>query len=162
MPLLSDHIRAEHRGIEPHIDAILTTADAVGVVPRQILIDMIAGVLDFLQHELLPHAEQEDAAVYLAVEKAIGAAGSTNSMKREHIGIKAFVDELSDIHGVIVSKTAISDETICDLRRVLYGIHALISMHLTVEEDVYLPLLDTLPEETQHEFMAAIEGNGNH
>lgn len=162
MTTLSDHIRHEHREIEPHLDAILTTAHAVGVVPRQVLDDLVKGVLDFLRHELLPHALKEDEAIYQAVEKAIGAQGSTDSMKREHAGIKSYVDELTDLQGVLVSRSDIHEDTIRGLRRVLYGIHALVSMHLTVEEDVYLPLLDTLPNDAQQQYMATLDGSDSH
>ena len=157
--MLSDHIRTEHEGIKPHLDAILTTAHAVGEVPRPILMDMVTGVFDFLVRELLPHAEQEDAAIYTAVEKAIGVDGSTNSMKREHAGIRQYVNELIDLQGAIIANSDREDETIRSLRRVLYGLHAIISLHLTVEEDVYLPLLDSLPIEVQHHFIEELKSN---
>ena len=146
---LSEQIRQEHKNIHPHLDAILTTAHGIGEVPREIQIEMIVECLDFLLHELIPHAQQEDAELYQVVERVLGAVGSTNAMKREHVGIKAYVDELSDLHGSLVRSHEISQQTTRSLRRVLYGIHALITMHLTVEEDVYLPLLDALPQD-QH------------
>ena len=155
MNSLSEHIRQEHKNIYPHLDAILTTAHGVGEVPREIQLEMVAECLSFLLHELIPHAQHEDAALYQAVERAIGAAGSTNAMKREHVGIKAYVDELSDLHGTLTRNHESSEQTIRSLRRVLYGIHALVTMHLTVEEDVYLPLLDTLPEDQQRKLISA-------
>lgn len=161
MSMLSDHIRMEHQGIKPHLDAILTTAHAVGEVPRPILMEMVTGVFDFLIQELLPHAEQEDAAIYEAVEKAIGAAGSTKSMKREHTGIRQYVNELIDLQGTVIENKNLDDETIRSFRKVLYGLHAIITLHLTVEEDVYLPLLNSLPLEIQHHFIEEL-GNNHH
>lgn len=159
--LLSDHIRAEHQAIRPHLDAILTAAHATGEVPHAILTEMVTGVFEFLTHELLPHAELEDVAIYKAVEKAIGAEGSTNSMKREHLGIRHYIDELSDLRGTLLVRHNIDEETTRSLRCVLYGLHAIVNLHLTVEEDIYLPLLDALPAETQHHFIEELS-NGNH
>lgn len=162
MPVLSDHIRAEHKGIQPHLNAILTTAHAVGEVPVAIFLEMTEEVIDFLAHELLPHAQHEDDAIYTAVEQALGAIGATNSMKREHVGIRQYVDSLIDIRGSLKTAHSISEENVRALRRILYGLHALITMHLTVEEDVYLPLLDTLSTDTQKHFIDELSRNGHH
>ena len=160
MTTLADHIRHEHKQIHPHLDSILTAAHAVGEVPRDILIELVHEVYGFLVNELLPHARQEDTAIYMAVEQVMGSAGATNSMKREHVGIKSYVDELSELHGSLIIQHQISESTIRSLRRVLYGIHAIVMLHLTVEEDVYLPLLDTLPLESQEKLLANLKNHG--
>ena len=154
MTALSEHIREEHSHIRPHVDALLTTAHSVGEVPREILVEMVAEDLTFLMNELLPHAEQEDLAIYQAVEKAVGAKGSTSSMKREHVGIKKYIEELSHIQGTLISHHEITDSTIRFLQQVLYGLHAILTLHLTVEEEVYIPLLDTLSEDEQERFLS--------
>lgn len=44
------------------------------------------------------------------------------------------------------------------LRRVLYGLYALVKVHFAKEEEVYLPILDArLTPETAHEMFAAME-----
>lgn len=154
MTTLSDHIREEHTHIRPHVDALLTTAHSVGEVPREILVEMVREDLAFLMNELVPHAEQEDLAIYQAVENAVGAKGSTSSMKREHVGIKKYIEDLSQIQGTLISHHEITDSTVRELRQVLYGLHAILSLHLTVEEEVFVPLLDTLTDEQQQYFLA--------
>lgn len=162
MEVLSAHIRHERRGIEAHVDAVLATAHAVGAVPRLVLIVLVKVIIDFRRRELLPHTLREDEATYQAVGKAIGAKESTDTMKHEHEGIRKCVDELTDLNALLVSKSVIHEATIRELRRVLFGIHALVLMHLTVEEDMYLPLLDTLSNDAQLLFMSRLEGNGGH
>lgn len=160
MTMLADHIRSEHRDIAPHLETMLLTAHAVGEVPLHVLRDMTAVVLEFVLRELLPHANREDGVLYLAVERAYGAAGATDAMKREHREIEAHSQELSDLHGSLVIGHEVHEDTIRALRRVLYGMHAVVSLHLAVEEDVYLPLLGDHLDSSAHKDPTAAMDHG--
>lgn len=158
MTMLADHIRKEHKGIHPHLEALLAAAHAVGEVPAEVLRDLTGGSLGFLQGELLPHAAKEDGVLYSAVERSYGADGTTDAMKREHREIERFVGELSELHGAIVTGGDPGPETVRALRQVLYGLHAVISLHLKIEEEVYLPVLgDRLDPHAEHQMMVSQE-----
>lgn len=145
MNMLADHIRTEHKEIAPHLDTMLLTAHAVGEVPSHVLRDMTEVVLGFVLRELVPHSAKEDNGLYVAVDRAYGVSGATDSMRREHSEIEKYSAELSELHGALVAGHEPDEDTVRALRRVLYGMHAVISLHLAVEEDVYLRLLQDRP-----------------
>lgn len=120
---------------------MLAAADAVGAVPVSVLHDMVTGVLQFVMRELLPHAELEDRVLYAAVEKVLESPRAADTMRREHDEVGRTAQELSDLLGSLASGDELPDRLARDLRRVLYGIHAVLSLHFAKEEHVYLPLL---------------------
>ena len=142
-PTLSDHIHAEHENLRPHVQMLLTTAHAVGVVPTAVLRDMVKEVLEFLLRELEPHAQLEDGVLYGAVERALGAPQSADTMRRDHVEVSTYAQELSNLHGGLVSGHEPDDAMLRDLRRVLYGLHAVVRLHFSKEEEIYATIVST-------------------
>jgi len=96
---------------------------------------------EFLVEHLLPHAEAEDRVLYPAVEQAMGAPGATKTMSRDHVAIVRLADELGWLRGQLRGSTVTLDQAMA-LRRVLYGLHAIVKLHFEKEEELYLPVLD--------------------
>lgn len=142
MSKLADFIHHEHNTLRPHVELIRITADAVGQVPLPILRDLTNTVLGFLVRELIPHAREEREILYRTVEQATQAPGSTATMNREHLEISKLADQLGDLHALTVAEADLADRTIRDLRRVLYGLHALVNLHFLKEEEIYVDVLD--------------------
>lgn len=155
MSKLKDHIRSEHAALRPHIDLIRTTADAVGDTSLHVLRGLAESVLGFALRELLPHAERENHLLYRAVEEALHAPGATRTMSREHVEIRRFLDELTTLSSSIREGHDLDPSTIRDLRRVLYGLHAVLVLHFEKEDEVYTALLEAkLPLDEQERLLA--------
>jgi hemerythrin-like domain-containing protein len=133
-------LRDEHRELLPHIEEIRVVADGVGAVPPDVLRTQIAAVSTFLREHLIPHAKAEEAVLYPEVERAMAAPRATASMSRDHVEVAALTRELAAIEGRIADGVASADETA--LRRVLYGLYALVKLHFTEEEEIYVPVLE--------------------
>jgi len=133
-------LRAEHRELLPHVEHLRQTADAIGVAGAADLVDRVAADVSFLTGHLIPHARAEDAALYPVVERLLGADGATATMSREHEEVGSLTGELS---ALLERLRAGEDPTAmtADLRRVLYGLYAIVSVHFAEEEEVYLPIL---------------------
>jgi iron-sulfur cluster repair protein YtfE (RIC family) len=141
MPTITEPLREEHRELVPHIDALRTLADRIGDVP---LVETRRGLDEayiFLTRHLIPHAQAEDAALYPVVAQAMGAPEATATMSREHAAVGQLVDELVTLRQEIGSG-GLDPSVERSLRRVLYGLYALIRVHLMKEEEIYFPLLD--------------------
>jgi iron-sulfur cluster repair protein YtfE (RIC family) len=74
-------------------------------------------------------------------------------MRRDHVEVGRLIDEL----GVLrphVSGQVLRGALAKDLRRVLYGLYAIVKVHFAKEEEVYLPLLDKhlTPDEAREMF----------
>ena len=64
-------------------------------------------------------------------------------MSHDHVAIGALTDALAD-----------ADRSDADaLQELLYGLHALITVHFRKEEDIYLPLLDAEPPTAVQELL---------
>jgi len=150
-------LRDEHKELLPHIESLRVAADAVGVAPTAVVRQRVDDAYDFLAHHLLPHAQAEEQALYPVVGKVIGASEATRTMSRDHVEVGRLVEELGALRERLASGTMREPEAQA-LRRVLYGLYTLVSVHFAKEEEVYLPLLDArLGADEAREMFAAME-----
>ena len=160
MGQLRNHIHHEHELLKPHIDSLRIAADAVGEVPVEILRELTDNALGFLMRELVPHAQREESILYRAVEHALHAPAATRTMHREHVEISKYTEELSTLHGSVVASHELSGTTARELKRVLYGLYALASLHFVKEDEIYAALLESkLPEDEQQQLLMSLEGH---
>lgn len=131
----TEPLRAEHRELLPHIEALRVAADHVGAIDEAALRAELDIAHAFLTDHLMPHAIAEDEVMYPAIDRIMGAPGATATMSRDHVAVVELVDELGILRRA-------PGEHATDLRRVLYGLHTLVLTHFGKEETVYLPLLD--------------------
>ena len=126
-PLLQEHAQLLHH-VE-HIRVAALELPALSPEERRELLDRI---LDFLQHELAAHAESEERGLYPHVALLLGDPRSTATMAYDHVAIRTLTARLAEasIHDVPV------------LQELLYGLHALITVHFHKEEELYLPLVE--------------------
>lgn len=142
MPTLADHIAHEHNKLRPHVELIRVAADAVGEVPVAILRELTNTVLGFLVRELIPHTATERDVLYRTFERATSTPGSTATMNREHLEISKLADALGNLHALTVAESDPADRTIRDLRRVLYGLYAVVNLHFAKEEEIFADQLE--------------------
>ena len=136
----TEPLRAEHRELLPHIDAIHEVADAIGHIDDVATWQRLGGVHEFLSEHLVPHARAEEAALYPAVEAAMRAPGATDTMRRDHVEVLARIEQL---RGELADRDPITDATAARLRAELYGLQAILTLHFAKEEEIYLPILDS-------------------
>ena len=141
MAIATQPLRDEHKELIPHIEALRATADAVGDIAIDALRAKVDESYDFLAHHLIPHAQAEERALYPVVGKVLGAAEATRTMSRDHVEVGSLTDQLSALRARI-RETGADAAALRELRRVLYGLYALVKVHFAKEEEVYLPILD--------------------
>ena len=157
MKTLTQPLREEHQELLPHIEAILRVAEQIGERPVDEVRAGVDEVYDFLAHHLKPHAEAEEAALYPAVQRALGSPDATKTMSRDHVEVGRYIAELAALRDTLNGPTLPSDQ-VKDLRRVLYGVYALVHVHFAKEEEVYLPILDKwLTPESARELFDVME-----
>lgn len=138
-------LRAEHRRMLSGAMSLRTTADSIGAVPIADLRSAVGDALSFLDETLLPHAAAEDEVLYPFVGHLLGSALATATMHRDHAEVLGLTHELARLlerlsgNGEVV----LDDRTANALRRVLYGLFAVITLHLAKEDEIYLPLIET-------------------
>src|SRR5918994_6330630 len=136
MNTLTQPLRDEHKELIPHIEKILEVADSLPDAPLEQLRTGVRDVYEFLAYHLIPHAQAEDAALYPAVQKALGSPDATRTMSRDHIEVAHYIAELAQL------QQELTPQNFKALQRVLYGLYALVKVHFAKEEEVYLPILE--------------------
>ncbi len=157
MKTLTQPLRKEHKELLPHIETILRVAEQIGERSVAEIRSGVDEVYDFLAYHLKPHAEAEEAALYPAVQRALGSPDATKTMSRDHVEVGRYIDELAALRNALTVPT-LTGAQVKDLRRVLYGVYALVHVHFAKEEEVYLPILEAwLTPESAREMFEAME-----
>ena len=142
---LSTRLRAEHRELAPSIARIRALADGLGFMPPPDAREELLRIRAFLLETLVPHEEQEDREVFPILARAVGNDDVTAALHRTHTEIFhliRFVDRLV----TEVPEEGPGPEDLTDLRRVLYGLDAILRLHMAQEEELYLAMGDEHPE----------------
>jgi heavy metal translocating P-type ATPase len=144
MPGFGEQCRAEHRELWPEIKRIRHVADCLDVLPAKTARGEVEQIHRFLTEKILPHNAAEDATVYPAVARLIGGDDPTAPMSRAHLEIAHMVRVLGR-HLSELPPEGPATEDIRDLRRILYGLDAILRLHFTQEDEAYLALMDNQP-----------------
>lgn len=153
MNTLTQPLREEHKELFPYVDQIRQVAERIGEAPPTEIRRGVEEVYDFLAHHLKPHAEAEDAALYPVVQQVLGSPDATKTMSRDHVEVGRYIEELATLKNSL-SGEPLTREQVTSLRRILFGVYALVKVHFAKEEEVYLPILDErlTPEAAQEMF----------
>jgi heavy metal translocating P-type ATPase len=133
---VGDRFRDEHREFMPWLAKIRTVADRLETYSPVEARGELQQVRWFLTERLPQHEEEEEAAVYPVVSKLMGGDDPMGTMARAHLEIdhlsRVFVHLVDDVPG-----EGPAPEDLVDLRRVLYGLHAILRLHFAQEEEAY-------------------------
>jgi hypothetical protein len=111
-------------------------ADAAKVLPavspteRESLRD---DIVEFLREQVVPHTVLDERVLFPEVSRRLGDPLATATMNYDHVAIRDWIDDVA---------AADLDDT-ARLQQLLYGLHALIQVHIWKEERLYLTLLES-------------------
>ncbi|MGB6059727.1 MAG: heavy metal translocating P-type ATPase [Microthrixaceae bacterium] len=142
---LARRFSAEHRLLAPELDQLRAVADSIGSDGSASSLEGVRRVYRFLSEDLLPHEEEEDRALYPAVARALGGSDPTGVMSRGHVEIAQQIHRLGRMLEDLPTGGSVEDELL-EMRRLLYGLHAILRLHFTQEDEGYLSLATTEPE----------------
>ena len=89
-----------------------------------------------LEQELLPHEHEEQQTAYPLLGKMLKDEDPTGPLVQTHHEIR----RLARLFGRMVAQLPADGprpEEIRDLRRALYGLHAILTLHFAQEEELY-------------------------
>ncbi len=138
---LGERFRAEHRELLVAVDRVRSLADRLDALAPAEALAQARAVHRFLAERLLPHEEAEDALLYPAVAELVGGDDPTATMSRGHAEI-AHLTRLLERLLADLGPDGPDAEDLPDLRRVLYGLHAILRLHFAQEDEAYLPLFE--------------------
>lgn len=133
---LSDELRSEHERLIPQLDRLRQVADALDTQTPAAALDSLEGVSSFLADEILPHEEADERDIYPRMAQLLPGEDPMATMSRGHREIFHLVEVLRhQIEGL--PPEGPRPEDVLDLRRTLYGLHAVLRLHFDQEEELY-------------------------
>ena len=133
---VAERFRAEHREFAPELVRVRWVADRLGQLPPDEVRRELEAVRRFVVERLPQHEEEEEAAVYPVVARLMGGEDPMSSMARAHIEISHLARVFRQLLDDLPEEGPTPDDLV-DLRRVLYGLHAILRLHFAQEEEAY-------------------------
>jgi hypothetical protein len=127
---------SEHVSLRPELERVRGVGDALGGVDRRAAVLAARDLHGFLVDELLPHERAEAERLYPAIARSLGGDEPMASMQREHVEIAHQIRRLGRLlDGIDID--APGDEDLLELRRLLYGLYAVLRLHFAQEDERY-------------------------
>ncbi len=133
---IASRFSSEHGELRPRLEDLRRAADAIGSRPDREAFALVRDVERWLEQDLLPHEMAEQETLYPMLARVLGGEGRTSTMSRAHNEIAHLIRRL----GVVIADSADppGPDDLADIRRLLYGLYAVLSLHFDQEEESYL------------------------
>lgn len=125
-------LRAEHDAVAPVVEQIRAVADALSTHHP----DLAAAheLLGRLERDLVPHERADEELLVPIVMRALGSSEATAALSRTHAEIQHQVGRLRRLLTGLRAE-AVQPEDVVELRRLLYGLYAVLRLHNAQEEE---------------------------
>ena len=138
---IRDRLRAEHAELRPLIASVQRTADLLDHPSDRSVRDRLERLADELEERLLRHEQHEETTVYPALAGVLGDGDPMAVLSGSHREIFHLVRLLRRQAGSLDGERIDADD-LRDIRRVLYGLHAILVLHMDQEEEIYDTIVD--------------------
>ncbi|HWU89926.1 MAG TPA: heavy metal translocating P-type ATPase [Kofleriaceae bacterium] len=133
---LAQGLASAHRSLRPHVGELAALAARLDSLPATEARLQLEHLREILEKELLPHEREEQQTAYPLLGKMLKEEDPTGPLIQTHHEIH----RLTRLFGRLVAQLPAEGprpEDLRDLRRVLYGLHAILTLHFAQEEDFY-------------------------
>jgi heavy metal translocating P-type ATPase len=134
-------LMSEHLALKPSLDQVRSVADALDDDDPRTGVRQVRRLHGWLTGSLLPHEAAEEEQLYPVMAKVLGGSDPTGAMSRAHVEIEHLVRRI----GLVLQDLSGREPTgqdLTELRRLLYGLHAVLVLHFAQEEEGMFPLID--------------------
>jgi heavy metal translocating P-type ATPase len=133
---LAKSLASAHRALRPHVSELAALASRLDTLPPPEARAQLEQVQNTLEKELLPHELEEQQSAFPVVGRMLAFEDPTGPLVQTHHEIHRLIR----LYGRLVSHLPPSGprpEDLRDLRRALYGLHAVLTLHFAQEEELY-------------------------
>ncbi|MFP3882336.1 MAG: heavy metal translocating P-type ATPase [Actinomycetota bacterium] len=140
-PEISRRLADEHESLRPKLARIRDVADSLDQIPPREAAESLRDVEKLLAEEILPHETADEEDLYPYIAEILPGEDPMATMSRAHREVFHLVDVLQRQIADLPAEGPEPADT-RDLRRTLYGLHAILRLHFDQEEELYLSLRD--------------------
>jgi heavy metal translocating P-type ATPase len=137
---VQERFNHEHGELRPLVETVGKIADDLDLPAGAALQSELRELHGELMAHLLPHEKAEAEEVYPLVARHLGGDGGTGTMGRTHVEIERLVDALGRLLDGL-PPAGPTNEDRRELRRLLYGLHAILRLHFAQEEESFFSVL---------------------
>jgi heavy metal translocating P-type ATPase len=133
---LARQLDDEHRVLRPRVQEFADLAARLDTMPPDEARSALVRVRTLLERDLLPHELEEQRTVYPVLVEALDGEDPTGPLVRTHQEI----NRLTRLFGRLVDRLPDGGprpDDLHDLRRVLFGLHAILMLHFSQEDELY-------------------------
>ncbi|HEX5997557.1 MAG TPA: heavy metal translocating P-type ATPase [Jiangellales bacterium] len=135
----------EHPALRPILDELRAAADALVTSPPAATVERLGKLHRRLVEELEPHEAAEGAELYPVLDRVLGNSEATSTMSRAHVEISHLIRQFGRLLAEI-GTGGLDESDVTRLRQVLYGLHAICTLHFAQEEESYFSLVGDQPD----------------
>nr|WP_281179616.1 hemerythrin domain-containing protein [Micromonospora rosaria] len=140
---LLDRYAGQHRAVRAAVTRVRDAADLVATRPdAPECLPAVREAYRRLTEQVLPHEADEERQLYPALAQPLGSTEATATMSRAHLEIRRLVDRIGG-HLAQAGDARLRPDQIPDLLASLYGLDAVLRLHLTQEEEEFFSLNPT-------------------
>lgn len=149
-------VKQEHEQFRPYLEEIRSTADSIGRASIKSLLGRVGELHGFLAHRLIPHAVAEGRLMLPLVRQLPGGPEIAVGMNQCHVQLGRLTDELEA--AAARARTKGMDAGMeNELRRILYGLHALLVGHFAQAEEVFTAAIEPESPSERAELFESVE-----
>jgi hypothetical protein len=138
---LAEQLRREHLELIPQLERFRRLAEFLPDLPPHEVDAELREVVRFYQQVLLPHERADESVVYPALGRALAGSEVLAALSLSHAEIFHLGQQLEALVGTL-GEDGPTPEDLSDLYRLLYAMHAVLSLHFAQEEELYSGLHD--------------------
>lgn len=132
-------LRAQQRDLARLADVVRSTADSIDGGTPMVIWDGLTAVVGGVNRQLLPYLDAEEDILHSTLRAIIGTPEVVRVLQIHAKELERLCWELHDGRNALLAGEG-SART--DLRRVLYGLHAVLTLHLRTSAEVVVPFLE--------------------
>jgi hemerythrin-like domain-containing protein len=125
-------LRREHRQLRELADDLCEAARALPMLDHQGRRDVQRHLASVLRERVSPHTWLDERVLYPEVTARLGDALVTVSMNYDHQAIRSWIEDFAEA----------DPRNLGRLQELLYGLHALITVHTWKEDELYVAALE--------------------
>ncbi|MES4891572.1 heavy metal translocating P-type ATPase [Streptomyces sp. NPDC096012] len=138
---LIQRFASEHNDLQSVLEAVHSAADRLSDGPGPQALAAVEEAHRLLTDRLLPHEYAEEHELYPALAPALGGPEATATMSRAHTEIERLARRIATHLQLARAEGGLSPGQLDDLRACLYGLHTVLRLHFTQEEESYFSLV---------------------
>ena len=138
---LTRRFRAEHPAIRESTEQLRVVADSLSTDDPLGSLARVREVHELLVTQVQPHETAEENVLYPVMSRFLGGNDPLGTMSRAHVEIAHRIRRLGQLVSEVGAEE-LDDLDVAELRAMLYGLHAILTLHTAQEEESYLSLAD--------------------